>query len=176
MDEGRFARLLRRLEASRVAAPADLVGCTPGEIAALEARYGARLPRAYRRYLEVMGHRSGRLFTCDHAAVFYPYVLAMTAEMRQQWAEAQAEDGSGPPPEFELPGDALLIYGRLGEQFEFIRCGRQDDSPVWYFNTWGWQVRQTESSVLAWLESWCGEAEGAIASGYFDLYPEGTTP
>jgi len=176
MDEDRFARLLRRLGASRVAAPAELVGCTAGEIAALEARYGVRLPRAYRRYLEVMGHRSGRLFTCDHAAVFYPNVLAMTAEKRHQWAQAQAEDGSGPPPEFELPVDALLIYGRLGEQFEFISCGGQDDSPVWYFNTCDWQVRQTESSVLAWLESWCTEAERAIASGYFDVYPAGTTP
>jgi hypothetical protein len=74
-----------------------------------------------------------------------------------------------------LPGDALLIYGHL-EQFEFIRCGGQDDSPVWYFNTWEWQVRQTEACVLAWLESWCIEAEWTIASGYFDLYPEGTTP
>jgi len=176
MDEDPFARLLRRLEASRVAAFADLVGCTPGEIEALEARYGVRLPRTYRRYLEAMGHRSGRLFTCDHAAVFYPHVLAMTAEQQRLWAEARAEHGSGPPPEFELPVDALLIYGRLGEQFEFIRCDAQDDSPVWYFNTWEWQVRETEPSVLAWLESWCTEAEGAIASGYFDLYPEGTTP
>lgn len=176
MDEDCFARLLRRLEASHVATPADLVGCTPGEIEMLEARYGLRLPRAYRRYLEVMGHRSGRLFTCDHAAVFYPYVLAMTAEQRLLWAEARAENGSGPPPAFELPGDALLIYGRLGEQFEFIRCRGEDDSPVWYFNTWEWQVREAAPSVLAWLESWCTEAEWAISSGYFDLHPKGTTP
>jgi hypothetical protein len=176
MDEERFARLLHRLETSCVAAPDDLIGCTESEIDALEAKYTVRLPRAYRRYLEVMGHRSGRLFTCDHAAVFYPYVLAMTANKRQAWAEASAEDGSGPPPSFQLPADALLIYGRLGDQFEFIRCDGQDDSPVWYFNSWEWQVRQTEVSVLAWLESWCTEAERAIASGYFDLYPEGTTP
>jgi hypothetical protein len=172
MDEERFARLLSRLEASRVAAPADLAGCTPGEIEALEARYGVQLPQTYRRYLEVMGHRSGRLFACDHAAVFYPYALAMTAEQRRLWSE----DGRGPPSGFELPRDALLIFGRLGEQFEFVRCDGQDDSPVWYFNTWEWQVRESAPSVLAWLEDWCAEAEGAIASGYFDLYPEGTTP
>jgi hypothetical protein len=71
MDEDRFARLLHRLEASCVAVPADLVGCTPGEIEALEARYWVQLPQAYRRYLEVMGHRSGWLFACDHAAAFY---------------------------------------------------------------------------------------------------------
>jgi hypothetical protein len=104
MDEDRFARLLRRLEASRVAGTADLVGCTPGEVEALEARYGIRLPLAYRRYLEVIGQRSGRLFTCDHAAVFYPHVLAMTAEQRQQWAEARAEDGSGPSAGVRVAG------------------------------------------------------------------------
>lgn len=176
MDEGRFTRLLLRLEASRVAAPADLVGRTPNEIAAIEARYGVRLPRTYRRYLDVMGHRSGRLFTCDHAAAFYPHVLAMTSEQHQLWAEARAEDGSWPPPGFELPADALLILGRLGEQFEFIRCTGPDDSPVWYFNIWEWQTRESSPSVLGWLESWCAEAEGAIASGYFDLFPGGTTP
>ncbi|HVL12936.1 MAG TPA: SMI1/KNR4 family protein [Gemmata sp.] len=177
MDEERFSRLLSRLETSHVVAPADLVGCTPGEIAVLEARYGVRLPLTYRRYLEVMGHRAGRLFTCDHAAVAYSDVLAMTAEQRQLWAEeVQAGNGNGPSSGFELPADALLIFGRLGEQFEFIRCGGQEDSPVWYFNTWEWQVRESAPSVLAWLESWCAEAEGAIASGYFTLYPGGTTP
>ncbi len=176
MDEDRFDRLRRRLEASHVAAEADLVGCSPVEIEVLEAQYGVRLPCTYRRYLEVMGHRSGKLFTCDHAAVFYSYVLEMTTERRRMWAEGSADDDNRPPPGFELPSDALLIYGRLGEQFEFIRCSGQDDSPVWYFNTWEWQVRQTEPSVLAWLESWCTEAEGAIASGYFDVYLNGTIP
>jgi hypothetical protein len=70
-----------------------------------------------------------------------------------------------------LPG-----VGRLGEQFEFIRCSGQEDSTVWYFNTWEWQVRESSPSVLAWLETWCEEAERAIASGYFDVLPEGTTP
>jgi hypothetical protein len=176
MGEDRFDCLLRRMEAARVASSADLVGCTPGEIDALEGRYEVRLPRTYRRYLEVMGHRSGRLFTCDHMAVFYPYVLTMTAEERQIWAEARAEDGSGPPPGFKLPADALLIAGRLGEQFEFIRCDGGSDSAVWYFNTWDWQVRESAPSVLAWLERWCSEAEAAIASGYFDLFPKGTNP
>jgi len=176
MNEDRFAQLLCRLETSRVAATADLVGCTTEEIDALESRYAVRLPLIYRRYLEVMGHRSGRLFTCDHAAVSYIHVLAMTAEKRQQWAEAQDEDGSGPPSWFELPADALLIYGRLGEQFEYIRCGGHHDSPVWYFNRWEWQVKESAASVMAWLESWCAECEDAIASGYYNLYPEGTSP
>jgi hypothetical protein len=176
LDFDRFQRLLQRMERSGVASSSQFVGCSEQEINALEARYGLRLPQTYMHYLRVMGHRSGRLFTCDHTAVFYPCVLEMTAEQRRSWAECNADDGSGPPPEFELPRDALLIAGRLGDQFEYIRCSGQEDSPVWYFNTWEWQVQEFHPSVLAWLETWCGESEQAIASGYFDLYPDGTTP
>jgi hypothetical protein len=176
MDIDRFDRLLQRMERSDIATISDLVGCSEEEVAALEARYGLQLPQTYFLYLRVMGHRSGRLFTCDHMAVFYPYVLKMTAEQRRMWAECQAEDGGGPPGSFELPPDALLIAGRLGDQFEFIRCAGQEDSPVWYFNCWEWQVKESHPSLFTWLECWCEEAEWAIASGYYDLFPEGTTP
>jgi SMI1 / KNR4 family (SUKH-1) len=129
VDFDRFQRLLERMERSGVASLSQLVGCSEQEVAALEARYGLRLPEAYTLYLRVMGHKSGRLFTCDHMAVYYRYVLEMTAEQRQIWAEWKAEDGSGPPPQFDLPPNALLIADRLGEQFEFIRCAGQEDSP-----------------------------------------------
>lgn len=167
----RFSQLLQRMEQSKVALPAQRVGCTEAEIAALETRYGLRLPQTYTLYLRTMGHQSGRLFAHDHMAVFYPYVLHMTADLRKEWAQ----EASGPPPGFALPEDALLIAGRLGQQFEFIRSG-QEDSPLWYFNTWEWEIRESHPSVLSWLEVWCEEAERAIASGYFDGLTEGTIP
>jgi hypothetical protein len=176
MDKDRFTKLLHRMERSFVVAQVEMIGCTAEQIEALEAKYRLRLPRTYRRFLEVMGQGSGRLFTCDHAAVSYSHVLVMTAEMRKQSARPNTATGTAPNQEFELPADALIIYGRLGEQFEFIRCNNQDDSPVWYFNTDEWEMRQTHSSILEWLESWCTEAEAAIASGYFDKYPKGTRP
>lgn len=176
MDITRFNQLLHRMEISHVASRAECIGCTPVEIKALEDRYGVRLPQTYLRYLEVMGHRSGKLFTCDHMAVFYAHVMAMTADQLRMWAEAEFENDSGRQQTFQLPVDALLIAGRLGDQFEFIRCSEPYDSPVWYFNTWDWQIQEVHASVLDWLESWCGEAESAIASGYFDLFPDGTTP
>jgi hypothetical protein len=110
-----------------------------------------------------MGHRSGRLFTSDHMAVLYSYVVEMTADRRRKWAGHTSDDEGGPPSTFQLPPDALLIASRLGEQFEFIRCNRQDDSPVWYFNDWEWEIRQSHSSVLGWLECWCAAAEQAIS-------------
>jgi len=163
------------MEHSGVASQRQLVGCTPEEIAALEARYALRLPCSYRRYLEVMGHSSGKLFTHDHLAVTYPYVLSMTTKERRSWVARRAKNGSGPPPAFEFPDDALLIAGRLGEQFGFIRCSGQDDVPVWYLNNYRWETRELHPSVLEWLECWCEAAEDAIAGGYFDEYPDGTT-
>jgi hypothetical protein len=176
MDFERFQRLLQRMELSGIASLSQLVGCSEQEITALEEKYSLRLPETYSLYLRVMGHKSGRLFACDHMSVFYHNVLAMTAEERERWADCRDKDGTGSSPKFELPHNALLIASRLGEQFEFINCSGQDDSPVWHFNTWEWQIRESNPSVLDWLESWCGEAERAIASGYFDLFPDGTTP
>jgi SMI1/KNR4 family protein SUKH-1 len=165
-----FEQLLQRMERSGVATRAELLGCSSDEIGSLERLYNIRLPEAYRRYLEVMGHRSGKLFTHDHMAVSYPHVLRMTAEERKRWAEAPAGK------RIELPPDALVVAARLGDQFEFLRCHDAEDSPFWYYNSWDRVITQTSPSVIAWLNGWCSEAERAIASGYFDDFPNGTTP
>jgi phage FluMu protein Com len=157
-----FERLLQRMERSSIVTVSQLVGCSADEIKVLEERYGFRLPRSYVRYLRVMGHRSGRLCTRDHVAVSYSYVLKMTADLRRKWAACSSADDGRPPATFQLPTDALLITSRRKEQFEFIRCNGQDDSPVWYFNDWEWEIRQSHSSVLGWLECWCAEAERVI--------------
>ena len=171
MRMSRFSQFLSRLESSNIAKAADLIGCSKVELSTLEAKYQIQLPDTYKKYLRVMGHRSGRLFTFDHMAVFYRYVLSMTGDLRQEWLSENL-----PPVKFTLPADALIISGRLGEQFEFIQCTGDVDSPVWYFNTWDWNISQPHPSVISWLEQWCGESERAIASGYFDQQPNGTTP
>lgn len=166
-----FDGLLARLAASKVATTQDLQGCTAAEIARLEARYRLRLPASYQRYLELMGHRSGRLFTSDHMAVFYPDVLEMTDDVYARRIRAGENEESGDaraPVGFSLPSNALLIAGRLGEQWLFIRCAGQTDSPVWYFGEHDWTIKQVHASVLDWLHCWCGIAEEAIASGYFE--------
>ena len=75
-----------------------------------------------------------------------------------------------------LPPDALVIVGRLGEQFMMIRCCASDDSPVWYFNEYDGEIKQSFSSVLDWLNSLADEAENAIANGYYEQFPNGTRP
>jgi SMI1 / KNR4 family (SUKH-1) len=162
-----LASVLKRMQESNICSSANLVGCTPSEVAALESKYRLRLPNTYRQYLETMGHYSGRLFTSDHMAVFYPYVIDMTEE----FANSKYK-----PSDFALPAQSLLVASRLDDYFMFISCEREDDSPLWDF-VWGkWKIEQRFPSVLSWLEAWCEEAERAIANGYFKIYPNGTTP
>ncbi|MES2944171.1 MAG: SMI1/KNR4 family protein [Pseudomonadota bacterium] len=164
MENARFAQILRRMEASGIASPAQLRGCEEQEIFELEKKYNVLLPYSYRQYLQVMGHDSSKLFGFDHVAAVYAAVIDITAD----WSQYLEEEEMGPPASFVLPQDALLISERLGDQFEFIRCVDKADSTVWYFNTWDWEIRVSYLSVYEWLECWCGQSEDAIASGYFN--------
>lgn len=162
-----LAPLLARMERTGVASPAELRGCTPEEIAVLEARYGVRLPATYRRYLEAMGHDSGRLFRHDHYWAAYTQALTLTGEHREL-----AEDPKECP--LVLPEDALIVGERQGDVFAYIRCTDPRDSPVWWFDIYRWTPKESHPTVLAWLDSWCTEAEEAIAHGYFQANPGGT--
>ena len=162
-----FDKFLDRLESDQIAFRSSLKGCTDDEITALEAKYSLTLPASYRAYLSIMGRRSGRLLTHDHYAASYEHVLNLTEDYSEDWdAGAHAE----------LPEDALVILGRLGDQFLMIRCLAPDDSPVWYFNEYETDIRREYSSVLDWLDSLAAEAEHAIQSGYYNTYPGGTGP
>ncbi len=176
MSDIEFDRLLERMMRSKIVSDSQLAGCSTEEITALEDRYHLRLPSSYVWYLRTMGHNSGRLFTSDHMKVSYADVLTMREDLHQKLASDRDRRYSAPPPTFQLPSDALLIASRLGEQFEFINCNGENDSTVWYFNNWDWMIQPSHPSVLAWLECWTAEAEQAIADGYFDQYPKGTTP
>jgi len=162
--------LLNRMIRSKVAALSDLVGCNEVEIAALESKFQVLLPLSYKAYLELMGHESGRLFTCDHAAAFYSNVVTITTNLQDGLSDFEA------PITFSLPQGAVLINCRLDDQFEFIICDDAVDSSVYYFNTWDWHIIKSHNSVVDWLESWCALAEHAISSGYFEKYPNGTSP
>jgi hypothetical protein len=145
---------------SGVVAPTELEGCTAAEIRRVERKYGIRLPATYRRFLEVMGRNSGRLFTHDWVEAGYPDILKARAQLQETLAETGAK--------FELPSDALVILARDGEQFNYIRCDRPDDSAVWAIDLGALRVRPRHfrTSVLGWLRAWAREAAEAVASGW----------
>jgi hypothetical protein len=152
-----------RLEASRVASRQTMAGCLDEEVARLEQRYQVRLPESYALFLRLMGHRAGNLVGREELDLYYPDVLRLTAEERGFWAEVRAEDPGATI--VELPPHALLICGRYGEQFQFIECTHQDDSPVFYFNHWDLAIRQVEDSVFGFLEAMRADAEHWIRQG-----------
>jgi hypothetical protein len=119
-----------------------------------------------------MGHAAGRLFTHDHYAVTYEHVLQLGEQLRDGLTEA----GAANAPEFHLPANALVIVGRLGEQFEYIVCDDPEDSPVFYVSTYDRVATRAYASVLAWLRDMHVEAVEAIRDGYYDEYPDGTRP
>jgi len=161
-----ITKILARMYASKIATEQEIKGCSEDEIALLERKCKVILPKSYREYLQVMGHESGRLFTSDHMAVQYEYVVNMTQDF------SPYGQGAG----MKLPDSSILIADRLGEYYNLIKCDSAEDSAVWSFSSIDWEIRKTYGSVYEWLDAWCTMAETAVNSGYFDLYPKGTTP
>ncbi|MCE9634911.1 MAG: hypothetical protein K8T90_04330 [Planctomycetes bacterium] len=168
--EAEFVAFVAQLRQDAVAT--EFRGCTPEEVLHLERVYDCRVPITYRLYLLTMGHAAGRLFSHDHYAVTYEHVL----QLGQQLREGLAEVGAPSAPEFHLPANALVILGRLGEQYEYIVCDDPDDSPVFYVNTYDRVASRAHASVLGWLRDIYAEAVEAIRDGYYDRYPNGTRP
>lgn len=170
MSDG-FVEFVARLEREDIASPSDLQGCSFSEIEVLESKYQLTLPHSYRRFLELMGHASRRLFRYDHFATSYEYVLTMTEQERQY----AAEDGEDDKLSDVLAASSLIILGRLGEQFMFIHCHDHDDSAVYYYNNSTWETRQVFGSVLEYLNCIADECADAVRGGYFQN-SEGTCP
>jgi len=169
-----IAMLIQRMEASRIASPRDLAGCSDEEIEQLERRYSVRLPRSYRSFLQAMGHRSGRLFRYDHWTVTYQDVLRLTEKEREGARQAGAD--AARRLDAILGTDGLIILGRLGEQFLFVHCDEGDDPVVHYFENYKWATKTAHLSVMEWLDSICDECAEAVESGYFEQFPDGTRP
>src|SRR5438876_6629617 len=121
-----FSEFVEHLRETSVAR--ELRGCTAAEVRFVEEKFGCTLPLAYKLYLETMGHSAGRLFTHDHLAVTFEYVM----KLRDVLDEAMAEPPQAGTPQFRLPQHALVIAGRLGDQFLYILCDQPDDSAVFY--------------------------------------------
>lgn len=159
--------ILAQAARSGLFSPRTLRGCVRSEIHFLEHKYRLTLPSGYRRFLELAGHDSGLLFRWDHFAVSYAHVARLTEDERSRLRE------DGYPP---LAADAFLICGRLSEQFEVIRTGQGDASPVRYYAESEPSPRIEYPSFAAWLTSNLEGALAAQASGYFARHPHGTEP
>jgi hypothetical protein len=162
MNDERFDALLRRLERAEVALPSDLGGCSSSEIAEIEARYGLSLPATYRRFLEVMGHRSGWLFAAEQVLVHHESILTLTEGLRNSLSLEDPELAA------KIPPDAFFVLTSDDDVDFFIRCGEAEDPPVYALNGAERSIEVAYSSVTEWLEGSCEYAEECIAEGYFE--------
>ena len=120
--EGDIQALIERMVGTGYARPDELLGCTPEEVARIEARFGLRLPRIYREFLLAMGRGAGRFFRGTD--VFSPAVLEL-----RQWAEELLEECGRP---CALPDDAFVFLMHQGYQFGYFRTGGGEDDPPLY--------------------------------------------
>lgn len=98
-----------RIEA--VAACTDALGCTPDEVARVEADFGRPLPYGIRVFLETMGRDVGGLF--GGADIGYPDMLGMRRYAVDLLAENQCRHS--------LPDDALVFMMHQGYILWFVR-------------------------------------------------------
>ena len=149
---------------TNVASPLQLVGCSEREVAALEASYGLRLPEA----LAITAGHGAQVGSVVHLRPHGGLLPLCAGDDRRAAGDVgrvQRRGRHGPPAEFEFPADALLIAGRLGDQFEFIRCHGPDTSPVWYFNKWEWQVRSPTRRCWRGWRRGAGRPSGPSPAG-----------
>lgn len=144
---------VHRLYETGLATPGALKGCSESEILLLEKKYRLALPRSYRAFLSVMGHVSVVMSDLDYN---YNKVLEFTARERNRWDAVCRDD-----PKKEIltpPTNALICWGRYNEQFGYLLCDGQDDSPLYYYTHEEPQPQQIFASFFDYLEDAFNEA------------------
>jgi SMI1 / KNR4 family (SUKH-1) len=143
--EQKMDAFLERCFTSGVATPETVEGCTPQEIYSISEKYQLLLPKSYELIMSRIGRRCGKLVTRDEFELFYPKMLEITEWDRARVKRVLEKDHVQIP---ELPPNALMICTRYYEQFAYILCEGQDDSPV-FFCTDDWEDRE----IKKWYDS-----------------------
>jgi len=110
----------RMLEVPRLRG-ASLWPCREEDIAALERRFGVRLPESYKKFLRLMGRGPREFLECDHWDAFYPELLELG-----QGAEYEAVCP-------DLPENYFVFASRLTFNLFFVADGAAEDPPVFSF-------------------------------------------
>lgn len=127
-----------------IASRRGAVGCTPSQIAEVEADQGVPLPASYRELLRTMGGDLGGLLV--GSTVTYPDILGARAA-----AVELVEENRVP---HLLPASAAVILLHQGYFMSFVDTAEGDDPPV---RAWGEGARIEAKAVveapslLAWV-------------------------
>ncbi|MBY0537127.1 MAG: SMI1/KNR4 family protein [Chitinophagaceae bacterium] len=100
-----------------------LKGCTKKEIYKIEEVYNVALPKAYKRFLEIMGKGAGNFMRGSSA--FYNEIF----DLREESIElVEKSFGRG------LPENSFVFFMHQGYQFAFFYVQGSEDPPVYYFS------------------------------------------
>jgi len=100
-----------------------IVGCSADEIAAIEARFGYKLPESYRDFLVVMGKRAGRFMIGSD--LYYDRLSG-----QRKLAEALLQEAG---TVLRLAPTHFVFYSHQGCQFLFFDAAEGPDPPVYRF-------------------------------------------
>ena len=122
----------------------ELQGCSEKEIEQLEKHIEAKLPKGYREFLILMGHRAG-IFNRGSDFLYKDLfdLTDLTREILQ----------SGP---FELPNDAFVIFSHQGCIFAYFRLSDGSEPPIYTY-------RIMEPDPKRWADSFSEYLEKSLA-------------
>ena len=135
---------VHRLLEHEIATEAQLVGCEPSEVAAVENEYGLSLPRLYRLVLTRFGRGAGRLVDVNEFDFYYPNMVALNKRIR-----------SRKTPIHGLPKEPyLVVLGRYDEVFQYVLDAQgASDAAVYQLDLDDGVPREVYSSLTTLLEA-----------------------
>lgn len=138
--------LVPNLHENAIALPGEIKGCKPDEVESLSRRFGP-LPKSYRDFLMLVGHKSGRLVDRKMMVIHAEDLGQIDRRSRVRiFQNARAEDDP-------VPKDAIFIAAQREEAFWFILSGNREDSPVFRFDAATGKVTSAGVSLWAWVQT-----------------------
>ena len=133
----------RALVDSGLVDDASIVGCSPDEVAAIEASFGCALPESYRTFLLMMGKRAGGFMVGSD--LFYDR-LPRQRELAERLLEEAGTPSRIAPTDF-------VFCSHQGYQFLFFDAVQGPDPPVFHFMEGGTAAVRVSDTFSGWLMS-----------------------
>lgn len=137
MNIKEFADLLIKHE---LATSDELHGCSEKEIEALERHIGTSLPKSYREFLALMGHKAGNFLRGSD--FLYKDLFELTAFTKETLMK-------GP---FQLPDDAFVFFSHQGYIFAYFRLSDGNDPAIYTYMEGEPNPQKWASSFSEYLE------------------------